>query len=223
MNDEKNLKKMHLEQMKYLPICLLLAFVSTVSAQVVDSTFAAEIEKHRKHYKEEFISEPRSPLTVKDTAFLDFYPANKGWKVAARFTSTPGAESFDMPTYSGRTAQYRQFGTLQFEKDGASFTMSIYQNLRLLQMPEYKDYLFLPFKDPSNGEATYGGGRYIELRFGDLIEKEGQTTLMLDFNKCFNPYCAYSDGYNCPVPPRENHLLVSVEAGEKLFKGEKKH
>jgi uncharacterized protein (DUF1684 family) len=129
MNDDKNLKKMHLEQMKYLPICLLLASVSTVTAQVSDTTFAAEIEKHRKHYKEEFISEPRSPLTVKDTAFLDFYPANKGWKVAARFTSTPGAESFDMPTYSGRSAQYRQFGTLQFEKDGVSFSMSIYQNL----------------------------------------------------------------------------------------------
>ena len=208
--------------MKYI---FLFLFVNSIGAiaQVPDSSYAVEIAKHRQHYREEFLTEPRSPLTANDTAFLDFYPANAAWKVEAAFNYTPDAVAFDMPTYSGRTAEYRQFGTLRFEQNGHSFVLNIYQNLRLLQMPEYKDYLFLPFKDPSNGQATYGGGRYLELRLGDIQEKAEKTTMILDFNKCFNPYCAYSDGYNCPVPPRENHLATLVEAGEKNFLGEKKH
>ena len=79
----------------------------------------------------------------------------------------------------------------------------------------YRDYLFIPFKDLSNGEATYGGGRYMDIRMDDI--KNGE--LMLDFNKAYNPYCAYSDGYNCPVPPVENHLETEVNAGEKSFGG----
>lgn len=209
--------------MRYLFCCLFFNTVAIMHAQVVNAEFSAEIAKHRQHYKEEFLMESRSPLTAKDTAFLDFYPADAAWKVKALFTATPDAAPFDMPTYSGRTAQYRQYGTLSFEKNGTAFALRIYQNLRLLQVPEYVDYLFVPFKDPSNGETTYGGGRYLEFRLGDLLEKEGHTVLMLDFNKCFNPYCAYSDGYNCPVPPQENSLPITVEAGEKSFKGEKKH
>ena len=90
-------------------------------------------------------------------------------------------------------------------------------------MTEYQDYLFLPFKDLSNGNQTYGGGRYLDFRQGDIHEKAGESWLILDFNKCYNPYCAFSDGYNCPVPPQENHLPMAVDAGERQFKGEKKH
>lgn len=213
----------HIDFMQKLLYSLLLFSASCLSAQETDVSFTQAIAQHRQHYKEEFITEPRSPLTAKDTALLDFFPADASWNVQAVFTPTPDAEAFDMPTYSGKTAQYRQYGVLQFEKNGAAYHLNIYQNLRLLQVPEYKDYLFIPFKDPSNGEITYGGGRYIECRMKELVEKDGKILMALDFNKCFNPYCAYSDGYNCPVPPRENHLSIVVAAGERNFKGEKKH
>lgn len=209
--------------MKHLLFCLLLIIASNLTAQTTDTTFATEISRHRQQYKEAFLNEPRSPLTANDTIFLDFFAANADWKLEATFTLTPDAAPFDMPTYSGRSAEYRKYGELQFEKNDSSFVLCVYQNLRLLQVEEYQDYLFIPFKDPSNGTVTYGGGRYIECRLGDLVKKDGQTVMILDFNKCFNPYCAYSDGYNCPVPPRENHLPILVTAGEKHYKGEKKH
>jgi hypothetical protein len=81
-----------------------------------------------------------------------------------------------------------------------------------MKTPLYRDYLFIPFTDLTNSNETYGGGRYIEAK----IPVEGEL-LELDFNKCFNPYCHYSTGYNCPVPPRENFLNTKIEAGEKLL------
>ncbi len=190
-----------------------------VYSQATDTTFAQTIAAHRAHYKQEFITEKRSPLSAKDTAHLDFYPADISWKVTAAFTRTENAEPFEMPTYSGLTKKFVTYGTITFTVHGASYTLAIYRNLKLSADPAYKDHLFLPFKDATNTKGTYGGGRYIDLRESDI--RDGQVTI--DFNKAYNPWCAYSDGFNCPVPPRENHLRVAVEAGEKMFLGEKKH
>ncbi len=77
----------------------------------------------------------------------------------------------------------------------------------------YKDHLFLPFTDLTSGEESYGGGRYIDLETTGIINNR----LVIDFNKAYNPYCTYSDGYNCPIPPRENDLPVAIRAGEKAF------
>jgi uncharacterized protein (DUF1684 family) len=85
--------------------------------------------------------------------------------------------------------------------------------------PAYKNLLFLPFNDSSNGDSSYGGGRYIDLDVNHIVNKQ----ITIDFNKAYNPYCAYSDGYRCPVPPQENRLSIEILAGEKLFTGEKKH
>ena len=108
----------------------------------------------------EFLTEPRSPLSVSDTAFLDFYAPNPAWNIAARVELTPEAPVFDMMTYSGLTRKYRQYAVLSFEAAGQAQTLRLYQNLTLIEKDSsYKDYLFLPFKDLTNGESTYGGGR----------------------------------------------------------------
>jgi uncharacterized protein (DUF1684 family) len=73
----------------------------------------------------------------------------------------------------------------------------------------------LAFTDLTNGEDTYGGGRYIDLYISDIAE--GHITI--DFNKAYNPYCAYSDGYNCPIPPASNSINLEIKAGEKMYKG----
>jgi len=81
---------------------------------------------------------------------------------------------------------------------------------------EYKNYLFLPFTDATTGVETYESGRYIDLQTGDIKNNQ----VVIDFNKAYNPYCAYVSGvYNCPIPPRENHLPVAILAGEKRFAG----
>lgn len=202
-------------------ILLFMLFGSCfASAQAPDTAFTAEIARHRELYKAEFLSDSRSPLTAKDTALLDFFAANPGWRVIARFEPEANAVSFDMPTYSGRSKKFAAYGKAHFSIAGANYTLTLYQNQALLQQEGLKDHLFLPFKDHSNGDSTYGGGRYIDLHTGDIA---ADGTLVLDFNKCYNPWCAYSDGYNCPVPPPANHLELAVEAGEKNFRGEKKH
>jgi uncharacterized protein (DUF1684 family) len=206
--------------MRYLPVLFLIVFAQTVFSQTTDTAFAAEIARHRQEYKEHFIAESRSPLTEADTAMLDFFPADPSWRVKTQFIRTLEPQPFDMPTYSGRSAQYQEYGKLTFEKDGKTLSLSVYQNLRLMNSQKYTDYLFLPFKDQTNGDTTYGGGRYMDLKTGD-IGTDG--VLMLDFNKCYNPWCAFSDGYNCPIPPVVNHLTIEVPAGEKNFKGEKKN
>ncbi len=189
-------------------------------AQQPDATFAAETAQYREQYKQDFLTDPRSPLQAPDTALLDFFPPAPAWRVAARFERTPEAQPFDLPTYSGITRRYVKYGVATFTVSGETYRLSVYQNLKLIEQEAYKDHLFLPFKDLTNGEATYGGGRYIDLHTGD-IGADG--ILSIDFIQCYYPWCAYSDGYNCPIPPAENHLEVAVEAGEKNFRGEKKH
>lgn len=207
--------------MKYWISTVLCAVSLYGKAQnTAAADYSAGIAEHRQQYKNEFISEPHSPLKVQDTAFLDFYPPDPAWRFPARVTLTPDAASFDLPTYSGQTRLYRQYATLYFKLNGQEHTLNLYQNLALINKDStYRDYLFLPFKDLTNGEETYGGGRYLDFR----IKNIQSGILLLDFNKNYNPYCAYSDGYSCPIPPGENHLNIDVKAGEKNFRKEKKH
>lgn len=206
--------------MKYLPY-LLFFCCHALLAQPAHEDYYTAIGQHRSEYKAEFLHNPRSPLTAADTAFLDFFPPDPSWAFPlAKFKRTPDAQPFEMPTYSGQKRDYVQFGVLEFEANGQSHQLNIYQNLRLVKDSLYRDHLFLPFKDLTNGEESYGGGRYIDLRQSDII---GGVFIQLDFNECYNPWCAYSDGYNCPIPPSANHLNIAVTAGERNFKGEKKH
>jgi uncharacterized protein (DUF1684 family) len=201
--------------MKRLRIIIIaLSLVFQLAAQGVDTAFIRQITQHREEYKTHFLTDPRSPLRAKDTAYLDFYAPDPAWRIPARLTLTPEAAPFDMLTYSGVTRLYQQYGILDFEADGKAQQMRIYQNLTLIAKDSsFRDYLFLPFKDLTNAQTTYGGGRYMDFKTGDINDN----ILILDFNKCYNPWCAYSDGFNCPVPPRENHLKMEVTAGEKGY------
>ena len=207
--------------MKYTLFTLfaLLTWTFPLSAQSPEFIYSADLAQHRAEYKADFLTNARSPLKAQDTAFLDFFPPKIEYRLEARFERTPEAAPFELPTYSGQKRDYVQFGTLKFEFQGQAQTLNIYQNLRLVKDSTYRDHLFLPFKDLTNGESTYGGGRYLDFKQGDI--QNG--ILILDFNKCYNPWCAFSDGYNCPVPPVPNHLEIAIEAGERNFKGDKKH
>lgn len=196
-----------------------LVGLNLLSAQHAKPTYASEIARHRQTYKAEFLSDPRSPLTAADTAFLDFFPANRRYRCTAHFERTPQSAPFEIPTYSGQKRDYVQYGILTFDLDEKPQTLNIYQNLRLIKDPAYSDHLFLPFKDLTNGESTYGGGRYLDFKQSDI--QDG--VLIIDFNKCYNPWCAFSDGFNCPIPPAANSLELEIRAGEKNYKGEKKH
>jgi uncharacterized protein (DUF1684 family) len=196
----------------------LIFSVSTVLGISQSDNYCKSIKEHRQHYKSEFLSDQRAPLKQEDLSNLRFYKAKKKYKIQCSATLTPESIPFEMPTYSGITKPFKKYADLQFELGGQAYTLCAYQNLNLLKMPMYKNHLFIPFKDKTNDVDTYGGGRYIDMETHD-IEKG---VLTLDFNKAYNPWCAYSDGYNCPIPPLENHLSIELKAGEKKYVGQKK-
>ena len=129
----------------------------------------------------------------------------------AEFTRTPNEEPFKMKTTTDRRPIYVKYGQLSFNLKGENYQLNIYQNQGLIEKEGYEDYLFLPFLDETNGLESYGGGRYIDARIpqGD--------SMLIDFNKSYNPYCAYNDKYSCPIAPRENYLKTRIEAGVKGF------
>ncbi len=192
---------------------LLLLFMAPAYSQS-DAAYAKKVEKHRKKAAKEFQKDDHSPFVKGGVTFhpLPYYAPDPTYKVTARLTLTPDAQPFDMPTSTDRLAKYVKYGVAEFELEGKTYQLSIYRNLRLASERKYKDYLFLPFKDYTNGNGSYGGGRYLDLKVpkGDKIE--------IDFNLCYNPYCAYADIYSCPIPPDENHLKVEIPAGIKAEK-----
>ena len=204
--------------MKYIFAALAFTSALTLSAQ---PDYRDEIETHREEYKADFKAEDYSPFyhEPKRMKKMRFYPADVAYVVISKVELTPDAKPFDISTYSGITKPFRQYAWLTFNLNGQAVKMAIYQSLNTIKIPAYKEYLFLPFKDITSGGKTYGGGRYLDFSISDI--REGQ--LRLDFNKAYNPYCAYSDGYNCPIPPIENHLDMKIEAGEKMYKGKKMH
>ncbi|WP_308444060.1 DUF1684 domain-containing protein [Gillisia lutea] len=142
---------------------------------------------------------------------MDFFKIDTNYVVEAQFVRTPAEAPFTMPTSTDRLPLYVKYGEAYFTIHGKKLKLNIYQSQQLSTNPEYFDYLFLPFTDETNGETSYGGGRYIDLKLplGKIIE--------IDFNKAYNPYCAYSGRYSCPIPPKENDLKVKIPVGVKKY------
>jgi len=140
---------------------------------------------------------------------LDFYPITEKYIVEATFKRTKKSKVFKMKTTTARTPLYKKYGELYFSIDGKSLVLSVYQNLELIKNPEYKDYLFLPFSDLTCGNESYIGGRYLDIK----IPKSKK--IIINFNKAYNPYCAYHYKYSCPIVPLENDLDIEIRAGVK--------
>lgn len=195
----------------------ILCCVIGLSAQA--QTYKAKIDQHRQKYMADFISDQHSPLKETDLVFLDFFNADNTYEVAAKVTLLSNQKIFKMPTYDGTSKEFIRYAQLDFMLQGQPVKLTCYKSIALAINPAYKNLLFLPFTDLTNGKSTYGGGRYIDLDLTTIHDGK----IVIDFNKAYNPYCAYSDGYRCPIPPQENNIELEILAGEKLFKGEKKH
>ncbi|ETN95222.1 hypothetical protein SAMN04487906_1273 [Zhouia amylolytica] len=175
----------------------------------------SSVVEFQNKLNEEFKNPETSPLKDKDRSEfseLDFFPIDTNFIVKAKLTFTPDAEVFFMPTTTDRKTQERLYAVANFKIKDVDYNLNIYQSMALLDSEEYKDYLFLPFSDLTNGDATYGGGRYIDLRIPEGDE------IVIDFNKAYNPYCAYNKKFSCPIVPNENNLSLAVKAGVKKFK-----
>ncbi|AZI27594.1 DUF1684 domain-containing protein [Pedobacter sp. G11] len=200
--------------MKLLPILFLLFSLNSFA-----QSYTEQIAKHRDSYKQDFVKEANSPLKEADLKNLHFYDADSTYKVIADVEIVKNEKIFKMPTYDGTSKEFFRFAKIKFILNSKETVMTLYKNVALAGNPAFKNLLFLPFTDETNNKETYGGGRYIDLSSTDILNNKVE----IDFNKSYNPYCAYSDGYRCPVPPEENDLQLEIKAGEKLYTGEKKH
>jgi len=162
----------------------------------------------------DFKDASKSPLKAKDRKnfkTLDFFPVDSSAIVKATLKQTPDSDWFLMQTTTDRVSNERVYGVVTFELQGKTFELSVYQGQDLMTQEGFENYLFLPFIDHTNGETTYGGGRYIDLRIPE------NDMMIIDFNKAYNPYCAYDEKYSCPIVPRNNYLDIEVKAGVKDF------
>jgi len=195
----------------YLYLVVFILFSNTLVAQ----QFEEENRKFRETINKEFRDPDESPLTKDDFETFDglnFFELNKALYLKAEFIPNSLPQLIRMPTTTDRQPLYSTYGELNLSIDGVNYTLQVYQNQDLMNKEGYEDYLFVPFSDETNGEETYGGGRYLDFR----IPKTD--TVMLDFNKAYNPYCAYSDRYSCPKVPAQNHIPVRIEAGVLSWK-----
>lgn len=196
--------------LRALAIIIFLYIPVTLNAQYNRDS----VLRYREQYKRDFLTDKNSPLKAEDTSFLRFYKPDAAYCVMASFKPSLNAKPFQIPTHSGKMKNYQEYGVLTFSVKGKKQTLHIYQSLDLIKKDaKYNDYLFIPFNDKTNYVETYAGGRYIDVSKKDIKNNR----LVLDFNKCYNPYCAFASGYNCPIPPDENKLTISINAGEKLF------
>lgn len=197
---------------KILLAILLLA--STFQVSQAQTKYQDSLQTWRKNY----IDTHELLKTPEERSFLRFYPIDSAFKVACEFKPLPNSPWLPLSTSSPKPQTARKYGTLTFRLKGQSLHLAVFQMQALLANEATKDYLFVGFTDSTSALDTYGAGRYIDCTTGDIHGN----TMILDFNKAYNPYCAYAAGYSCPIPPRENDLPVSILAGEKNY-GKKVH
>lgn len=200
---------------------LFAALLSTsLSAFAQQDTVTQGILKFQETLNHEYRDAKTSPLkgkALKKFKKHDFFPIDLEYRVEAILTRTDESLFFPMKTTSQAFKEHRVYGMLAFTLKGKTFEVPVYQSKMLMATAQYKNYLFFPFTDLTNGETSYAAGRYI-----DLIIPVGNK-IILDFNKAYNPFCAYSDGYSCPIVPAENHLDVEVQAGVRFSDKNAKH
>ncbi len=198
--------------MKKLIILVLLVRAGLADAQP-SSPYFDSLKAFRSRYVD-----ANAVVKGSDRKYFQFFPIDSSYRVDAKFIRTENAPWFEMSMTGGTKQIYRKYGELVFSINGKPLHLFAYQGQYFLGTMEYKNYLFAPFTDSSSAEETYGAGRYLDLSILDVKND----SMVIDFNKAYNPYCAYSHDYSCPVPPRENDLPIYIRAGEKNF-GKKPH
>jgi hypothetical protein len=137
---------------------------------------------------------------------LKYFDYNNDFNVLADFTVYAKQDTIEMPTTRGLKKYYLRYGEAKFVINETTHQLNV---LKMINS-QYTDF-FIPFTDISTGEETYSTGRYLE------IDEFHSDTFRIDFNRAYNPWCNYSDNYNCPIPVSFNRLKIVVDAGEKTY------
>lgn len=173
--------------------------------------YAAEIKKEREDRDRFMRTSEESPFKNSRDEFkgLSYYEPDLKYRVIAELVPIKKKEVVTIGTNDGKEQRYQQYAYAEFDLNGYHHKMLI---LEIIDMGPFRGKLFFAFGDETSADETYGAGRYL-----DLEKIPGSQTITLDFNKAYNPYCAYNETYSCPLPPRENLLTIPIRAGEKAY------
>jgi len=177
--------------------------------------WADTIRQQREAKRDHFKNSPRSPLpdAQHGASFpgLAYYEPDPAYRFVLPLEEHETKESVTVETTADGEQTYLRWGVFTFELDGEMYTLQAYRPDR------EADRFWVPFRDETSGETTYGAGRYLDLEPDTHRVDDGW---ILDFNAAYNPTCAYNHAYECPMIPPENWLDVRIEAGEQEFPGE---
>ncbi|MFC7154927.1 DUF1684 domain-containing protein [Halomarina halobia] len=179
----------------------------------MSTDWRASVRTRREEKDEYFRSYPHSPIPEDERDSFDglsYYPVDGTYRFELQLDEHDGRETVTVGTSTGGESDYLRWGEFRFEVGGEEATLRAYKG-----DPD-DDRLWVPFRDSTSGEETYGAGRYLDLEADTHRTDDG--TWILDFNEAYNPTCAYSERYECPLPPTENWLDVPVEAGERTYR-----
>lgn len=175
------------------------------ATEALSDNYAKTVLALRQAKDEALKTEKDSPIEdKKNFKGLHYFAINPVYKVVATLDKLTSGQSIKIAMTGGETEEYEAFANLTFELDGKKCA------LKLFKTPEGN--LFLPFRDLTSNKETYGAGRYLDLKMEDIKDQ----SIEIDFNLCYQPYCAYNPSFTCPVPPAENFLNVALKVGEKM-------
>lgn len=193
-----------------LAVAIAAACSSNPSVPEDDSASIKEIEAYRADRDRFMREDTDSPIPPnKKTVLLPlrYYPPDPSFSVPAVLNVTSGARPvMEVPTSTGAPRRVELVGTLDFTLRGQKLALSAFVDEGTRQIRQ----LFVPFADTTSGTETYPAGRYLDL------EPTATGIYTIDFNRAYNPFCAYNNTYECPLPPPSNRLKVAITAGEKL-------
>jgi uncharacterized protein (DUF1684 family) len=187
-------------------LCFSIALIQC--GGVSEEEYAQSIKEHRDAIDVFMRSADASPFLSGDLPFqpLDYFSPDPSFNIIASYQPIGNRKVRNLTTSNGQEEAYEEYGYAFFDLNGQHHQLLILKNLNA-----QADF-FIPFADASNGQSTYGGGRYLNVPMGNI-----ESTIELDFNKAYNPYCAYNATYICPLPPASNILRIPILAGEKNY------
>ena len=186
----------------YAIACCLCLSLGSASA---DDSIHAQIEALRAA-KDSLLKSEDSPLLPEHRAHFEqlaYYPIDLSYRLRGEFHIYGRQRIVEIPNTDGTTTELERFGRFVAAFGEKDFWLEVYRSPQTGEAEVF-------FKDLTNGDTTYGGGRYARLT------REDDGMYVIDFNNAYNPYCAYNPIYICPLPPQQNHLDFAVEAGELM-------
>lgn len=198
--------------MQKIYIFLFLLSAWCANAQTKTDSIVIRIKTEQADLVKFYLDSTTTPLSRserKEFSGIHHFPINLNYRVIATLDKFDQKDTVVFPTSSSKMKRYIKYAKANFKIDGKKHSLILYR-MADVKKPEYAKLVFLPFTDLTSNNETYGGGRYLDLEITD------DKTMIIDFNLCYHPYCAYShNGWSCPIPPKENFVNAKIKAGVK--------